>query len=229
MESHRLVRKLPLATLVTCVGLCLSALSGPQATLGAPARGGQVEPQTPTSVTLAELLAEPAEWLGRTVRFTFQHHSTLVAWNPYLTRFGARDYSAALAWSDDQLLWDPDEFENPVALLFARRGGDAAALLDSARTYARYEAVGQVRQVFLDHPWIEITHLERCPEEIGEGAILHASRALRSMQKGDWKLALEDLARAEASNLPPRAREVIERLRVECEEARAARKLPLGG
>jgi hypothetical protein len=116
-----------------------------------------------------------------------------------------------------------------MALVFARRGSEPADVLEAARVYGRYEAVGRVVQVFLDHPWIEIARLERCPDEIGEGAILHASRARRLMDKGSWKLALQDITRAEASNLPPRAREALARMRQECEQEREARKLPLGG
>ena len=231
MNPRRLTRNLPLATLATCVGLCLtSALGGPQESHGAARQREVVDEAGPaTAATLEELLAEPAAWLGRTVRFTFQFHSAPGSWNPYLTRFGARDYAAALAWSDAQLLWDADEFESPMALVFARRGREPADLLEGAPVYGRYEAVGRVVQVFLDHPWIEIVRLERCPEEIGEGAILHASRARRLMDKGSWKLALQDIMRAESSNLPPRAREALARMRQECEQAREIRKLPQGG
>jgi len=221
-------RKLPFATLVACVGLCLSALSGPRELLGATKAEQEPELAAPEAVALETLLKEPAAWLGHGVRFTFQFQSAPESWNPYLTRFGTRDYVAAIAWSDEQLLWDADEHEHPRALVFARREGASGKTLSGAPMYGRYEAVGRVAQVFMGHPWIEVTALERLPEEIGEGAILHATRALRSMDQGAWKLALEDLTRAEASNLPPRARADLERLRARCEEARSERR-PLGG
>jgi hypothetical protein len=221
MNPRRLTRRVHLATLLGCVGLCLSALSGPRELRGAdPHPLSAQELATPASVPLETLLDEPAAWLGRTVRFAFQFHSAPESWNPYMTRFGTRDYVGAIAWCDEQLLWDQDEFENPRALLFARRGTEVGAVLADGSVYGRYEAVGRVAQVFLAHPWIEVTSLERLPEEIGQGAILHATRALRSMDRGDWSLALEDITRAEASNLPPRAREALGRLRARCETAR---------
>jgi len=229
MHAPHLAHKLPLATLAGCVGLCLSALSGSRELRGAPQHElSATELGTPASVPLETLLAEPTAWLGRSVRFSFQFHSAPASWNPYLTRFGTRDYVAAIAWCDDQLLWDADEFDNPRALLFARRGSEAGTILSDAAVYGRYEAFGRVVQVFLDNPWIEIASLERLPEEIGEGAILHATRALRSMERGEWKLALQDIGRAEASNLPPRAREALARMRERCEAGRAERRLDGG-
>jgi hypothetical protein len=221
-------RKLPFATLVGCVGLCLSALSLPRELFGAAQTEQESALAAPESVALETVLEEPAAWLGRGVRFTFQFHSAPASWNPYLTRFGTRDFVSAVAWSDEQLLWEVDEHEHPRALVFARRGSASGETLQKAPVYGRYEAVGRVVQVFMGHPWIEVSALERLPEEIGEGAILHATRALRSMDQGEWKLALEDLVRAEASNLPPRARAELERLRAHCEDARAERR-PLGG
>lgn len=221
-------RKLPFVTLVGCVGLCLSALSGPQELLGAPRTVQAQTVAAPESVELETVLEEPAAWLGRSIRFAFQFHSAPASWNPYLTRFGTRDYVAAVAWSDAQLLWDVDEHDHPRALVFARRGSASGESLIGAPLYGRYEGVGRVVQVFMGHPWIEVAHVERLPEEIGEGAILHASRALRSMDQGEWKLALEDLTRAEASNLPPHARAALAGLRARCEEARSERRI-LGG
>jgi hypothetical protein len=230
MDPRRLARRLHLATLAGCVGLCLSALSGPRELRGAPQHAlSPGELDTPASVTLETLLDEPTDWLGRTVRFSFQFHSAPPSWNPYLTRFGAADYVAAIAWCDDQLLWDEDEFGDPRALLFARRGMDVGDALARGTQYARYEAVGVVSQVFLGHPWIEVARLERLPEEVGEGAILHATRALRSMEQGEWRLALQDIARAEASNLPPPARAELARMRARCEAERQSRRIPSDG
>lgn len=230
MNPRRLARKVHLATLAGCVGLCLSALSGSRELRGAPQHALTPEELgTPASVTLETLLDEPAAWLGRTVRFSFQFHSAPPSWNPYLTRFGPEDHVAAIGWCDEQLLWDVAEFESPRALLFARRGTEVGEALARGTRFARYEAVGLVSQVFLDHPWIEVARLERLPEEVGEGAILHATRALRSMEQGEWRLALQDIARAEASNLPPSARAELARLRARCEAERQSRRIPADG
>lgn len=223
MRSRRLVTRLPLITLLVCVTACLTALGGARVRAGAP----EAPDATPADVAFGELQREASAWLGRRVRFTFQFQDSPAVWNPYLTRFGTNDYVGAVGWGDDQLLWRAEDFEAPRVLVFARRGTPAAATLGDARTYSRFEVVGRVSQIFLGLPWIEIESAERLPQETGEGAVLHASRALRAMETGDWGRALEDLARAEISNLPPGARAELARLRSVCEEQREARKLPL--
>lgn len=225
MHPRRFVRRLPLVTLILCVALCLSALGGARVRAGAsPAPGGD---GNPADVGFAELAREASSWVGRRVRFTFQFQSAPATWNPYLTRFGTEDYVGAVGWGDEQLLWRAEDFDAPSVLVFARRGTPAAGVLAGARLYARFEVVGTVRQLFLGLPWIEIESAERLPQETGEGAVLHASRALRAMENGEWGRALEDLARAEISNLPPHAREELARLRAICEGEREARKLPV--
>lgn len=233
--SHPLER-LPAATLVACVFLCLTSLRGnhdaraqapgPLEASAAEQEGAQEpvqipvpEPEPVADATLETLHEEPADWLGRRVRFVLQHHSTPAGWDPGLTRFGSVEYLALLAWTDRQLPWLAEEHQDPHALMFVRRGSALEGTVSEARTYQRFEAVGRVAQVFLGRPWIELESLERLPEEVGEGAVLHASRALGSMRTGSWKLALEDLRRASASNLPRHAREELQRLTERCKAA----------
>lgn len=223
MPKRRLVTRLPLITLGVCVALCLSALGGSRVRAG----GAAPDDGLPSDVTFGELQREASTWLGRRVRFTFQFQSAPAVWNPYLTRFGTDDYVGAVGWGDDQFLWRAEDFDAPSVLVFARRGTPAAQALAGARLHWRFEVVGRVSQLFLGLPWIEIETAERLPQETGEGAVLHASRALRAMDAGEWGRALEDLARAEISNLPPHAREELARLRAICESEREARKLPL--
>jgi hypothetical protein len=56
-------------------------------------------------------------------------------------------------------------------------------------------------------------------EEVGEGCVLHATRAVELMAQQQWKLAIEDLDRALASNLPERARDELARLQQSCRDA----------
>lgn len=223
MHPRRFVRRLPLITLIVCVAWCLSALGGSRVR----AQGAEAHDGAPVDLAFGELQEQAPRWLGRRVRFSFQFESSPPSWNPYLTRFGTQDYVAAMGWGDDQFLWRAEEFEAPRVLVFARRGTPAAQTLAGAHTYSRFEVVGRVSQIFLGLPWIEVESAERLPQETGEGAILHASRALRAMEGGDWSRALEDLARAEISNLPDAARAELARLRAICEAERQARKLPV--
>ena len=108
-------------------------------------------------------------------------------------------------------------------MLFVRRGSDAAKVFEHAPKYARFEIVGRVRQVFLGMPWIEIDSAQRLAAEIGEGALLHASRALQLIAGEQWQMASDDLDRALIGNLPQQARTELLRLRDDC-QAHAKRK-----
>jgi hypothetical protein len=105
-----------------------------------------------------------------------------------------------------------------------RRDSDAVKVLANAPKYARFEVVARVRQVFLGRPWIEIESAQRLVPEIGEGALLHASRALQLIEGEQWQLASDDLDRALIGNLPEPARAELLRLRDGCKAHSTKRK-----
>jgi hypothetical protein len=153
------------------------------------------------------------------VRVRVQLDAELESWNPYVTRFGTADYRAWRTWGDEQYLWRASEWEHPLGTLFVRR--DEGLVLDAlsrAPRYARIEVVGRVRQVFLGRPWIQLERAERLREEVDEASLLHASRAALLIENERWPLAIEELDRALAGNLPQRARDELWRLRAECRE-----------
>jgi hypothetical protein len=165
---------------------------------------------------LASLAVHGREHLGREVRLTLQVESLPEQWNPYLTRFGRGEFRAVTAWGDEQDLWAPEEYAHPAATLFVRRGSAADAALGSPGRYARFEAVGVVRQMFLGRPWIELTRLEPLSQQFTEGSMIHASRAVELMAAGHWGMAAESFERALASDLPARARTELDELRTLC-------------
>ncbi len=112
--------------------------------------------------------------------------------------------------------WAPEEYAHPAATLFVRRGSAADAALGSPGRYARFEAVGVVRQMFLGRPWIELTRLEPLSQQFTEGSMIHASRAVELMAAGHWGMAAESFERALASDLPARARTELDELRTLC-------------
>lgn len=173
-----------------------------------------------TPVELADVALHAREHLGRQVSFTLQVESLPEQWNPYLTRFGTDDYRAVVAWGDEQNLWDPEQYGAPAATLYVRRGGTADAALATPGRYARFAAVGVVRQVFLGRPWIELTRLEPLAQQFTEGSMIHAARGVELMAAGHWELAAQSFERALASDLPARAREELGALRGIC-QARA--------
>lgn len=189
----------------------LTALVGGWRASPVPARA-QVQAEL-EYVSLAELARDAQKHLGRSVRVRFQVESAPASWNPYLTRFGSHDWRGLRVWADEQFLWERDAWDNPVARVFARRGSVADEVLRDAPRLARFEAVAHVRQLFLGEPWLEVEQVQRLKSSIGEGAVLHAERALAHLEKEQWRNALDNLDRALVGEMPEVARAELRRLR----------------
>jgi hypothetical protein len=188
--------------------------------LGVRARepGQAARPQTAVQVPRAVAAARPARgdpgralqnplaYLGVPAHVTLQVEAVPRGLESLCDALGPGDWAAVSAWGDEQLLWEKAAYDHPVGLLFARRGTASAAQLARATRYERYSAEVVVRQVFLGRPWIEIRSLQRSPQQVTEGAVLHASRALNLMEGEHWSFAIEDFGRALSSDLPARAR-----------------------
>lgn len=173
--------------------------------------------EEPPLVRIEQVREDPLVHLGSEVRIVFQRCDELAGWNPYLTRFGSDEFRGFRAWADEQFLWRREDWEQPAATLYARRGSVAADVLAAAPRYARFEATAHVRQVFLGRPWVEIASLRRLPGEIGEGTILHASRAIELMNEERFGIARDDLDRALPGDMPDAARVELRRLRDLCD------------
>lgn len=167
-------------------------------------------------VALSELRREPGRRLAERVALVVQLRELSTEWEPFTTRFGPRQWLGASAWGDEQWLWRHREFADPCPTLFARLGSPAAAVLRGARPYERLEVVGTVREVLLGEPWIEIESVQPTLEQVGEGTIVHAERAVGCMERGEWQMALDSLARASVPRLPLHAATELERLAAEC-------------
>jgi hypothetical protein len=202
--------------------LALATLLGAASLQDPPA--AQPQASAVPAANLEEIYADPAGWLGRRARVVFQLQGPVAIWNPGMTRFGAADYTAVRAWADGQRLWEPKAYEQPLAVLFARRGSPAQAILAAGVPYARFEAHAHVRQAFFDRPWIEIDELKPLPHAWNEGALVHAGRGVQLMEAGERALAQEDLARALASDLPEHVRTELERLRESCVASQGERR-----
>jgi len=193
--------------------LCLAAiLAGMAVSKGH--RTDQASPITGTRVALAQVVAQPLDYLGGEVRFTLAVESQPQAWNPFLTRFGTEDYRAVVAWGDEQPLWERADFEAPASMLFARRGSACERLLEATPRYGRLEATAIVRQVHGGKPWIELVALATLQQAFTEGSLIHAARGVELMAAEHWRLAASSFERALASDLPERARAELERLRL---------------
>lgn len=173
----------------------------------------------PEEVRYEDLTERPGRRLGETVRFWFSFEREIEDWNPYLTRFGKHDWSLWRGWSDEQFPWELEDFEDPIAYVFCPRDGRLDRKLARSERYERFRVDAILREFTAGRPWLEVVDLERTDEEITEGAIIHASRAVDEMAKEQWVLALDDLERARIGTLPPRAEAELRRLSEVCERA----------
>ena len=156
--------------------------------------------------------------------FQLQFRALVEDWDPYLSRFEPGRWLAVEAWPDELFTWDESVFVAPVGRLFLRRGGGFEPLARRARTYQRFTAHARVREVFLGEPWLELLELVPLEGEVGEGTILHVTRARELASQGQFKLALDQYERARAAPLPPHAlAALLEEIRA-TEEARAQAK-----
>ncbi len=176
----------------------------------------------PVDTTLAELRADPSDWLGRRVRFALQFQALTETWNPGLTRFGPADWVAFSGWADERFVWDRSVFDSPATRLFVQRGDPLQALFEEARTYERFELVAEVREVLFGEPWIEIVEARPLFELVGEGTILHVGRAHEFARRKQWDLALQQFERAASAPLPAHARTELERQIERCVQLREA-------
>lgn len=203
MKAHQVV-----TALIVCLLLA--------AVVGSPLRGQGRGDESAQSTELGLVRASPESFFGKTIEFTVQVREAPAAWNPYLTRFGPVDYRALSVWTDEQALWLQEEFENPFGLVFVRRGAPAETAFAAAKPYQRLRLRGKVRECFLGRAWIEVEGAERLEGELGEGAILHASRAVQLMAGSQWSLALADLDRALVGGLPEHVHAALFELREAC-------------
>jgi hypothetical protein len=186
------------------VVLAALLLSGPAAR-GAQQLRARAVVDSAAPATLSALGTQPGRWLGEEVRFVLQFRALVEDWNPYLSRFEPTRWLALEAWPDEAFTWDQAAFDAPARRLFVRRGGGFEPLVRRARTYQRFEVRARVREAFLGEPWLELIELVPLEGEVGEGTILHITRARELAAEGQFDLALDQYERARSAPLPPHA------------------------
>jgi hypothetical protein len=174
--------------------------------------GHAIQESPAPMVTWSEIEKGAGHRLGQHVCIQVQFHSSIETWNPFMTRFGPREFSAVRAWADEQFPWIVTEFESPAARLFMRRGSDAERVLAGARPSQRFELDVAVREVFFDRPWVEVMAARPLTEFIGEGTVIHARRGIELAETRAFDLAAAEYERALTATLPLRARGELERL-----------------
>lgn len=168
------------------------------------------------TVSILALGRRPELQLGETQHAVAQVCREVEDWSVFLTRYDPAVFRAFEVWADEQYLWIKEEFDAPQARLFVRRGTPAAAALAAATSYDRLELQLVVREMHAGRAWVEVTGARWSPHQTPKGSLLHAIRALELMERDGWTLAVGQLDRALAPDLPAHARAELERLRDEC-------------
>lgn len=184
---------------LTLVGLLAAIVVGDH---GPVAVGSQA---TAVDVTLTELRERPDQWLGERVTTIVQLAEIGGDWMPWTSRFGPDDFVRVEAWGDEQLPWYRAEYDDPARFLFVRRDSTVEFMLEHSNPHDRFLAVVELREVLLGRPWIEIVSLSRVRPAIGEGAVIHAAKALELAEREGFELAISEARRALASPLPDHA------------------------
>lgn len=180
------------------------------------------QPTTHPALAWEELSATPSRYLGQRVELVVQLKSEVAAWNPYVTRFGQRDWRAWQAWSDAQAPWHKEQYDAPMVRVFARRAGASAWALEQTAPHTRVTLRVRVCEIFLGEPWCEVEAVVPCAEDVGEASVIHAARGLAEAQLGRHELAVHAYDEALKAPLPVHARRELHALRAEAEQALAA-------
>ena len=206
-------------SLLVAAPLGLSLLLGPAsgAEIGVVEAAGPTLPVAPRS-TLSALMDVPEQRLGEAVTVVAQFRREIEDWNPFLSRFTPADHRCVEVWGDEQRLWIAEEYDAPMARLHVRRGTAAEAVIASSRPHDRLELELVVRELIAGSPWIEVTHAARTEEQTPEGTVLHAIRALEMIDREGWRIAISELDRALAPDLPGHVRRELESIRADCQE-----------
>lgn len=159
-------------------------------------------PRMPDEVTLADLRRSPSGFTDRSVRCPIQLAAVDAPFDPWLSRFDPARELCIQAWGDDQPIWHQEEFADPAERLFVRRDSAVGKKLAAARPHDRFLATLRVTEVWFGEPWIEVESVVSLSPTLGEGTILHASRAHTLWNAGQRELATSELERALASPLP---------------------------
>lgn len=170
---------------------------------------------------LVEVAAFPSGHAGRTLRFVVQLDGVQHDWDPGMTRFGPRDWTAVRAWADEEFTWERDVFEAPYRRLFVRRDSGLEDELGGAPRFARYEVQAVCREVFGGEAWLEVERLVPLERAVGEGTLVCVNRAGEALRHGHYEIAVGQLERAAQGPLPVHAVARLEKLVVDVRREQA--------
>src|SRR5688500_18636322 len=79
-------------------------------------------PRTVEVVPWRDVASQPCKFQGQPVTVRVQFRDLPARWQAGPTRFGPGAFTAITAWADEQFPWVRDEFTNPQARFFVRKG-----------------------------------------------------------------------------------------------------------
>ncbi|MBL9087531.1 MAG: hypothetical protein JNM10_10345 [Planctomycetia bacterium] len=143
-------------------------------------------------VPLADLIAEPRRWEGKTVTFACIFHAPDNVFSPYFTSFHAEKFLNFTAWKDGSPLWEQRAFlDDDFPYLYLRRDHPQGPELSRLAPFTRIEITGLVKDVYRERPWIEIKGFRVTPTTLGR-------RVVDLVKSGDGYASAGDLVSAES-------------------------------
>jgi hypothetical protein len=127
--------------------------------------------------------------------------------NPFFTRFTRSEFINFSVWSDEQKIWQKNEYDNPLMTLFClKRDSAVVAKVYELRRYDRVEIVGVVRNAFNSEPWIEVSEVRSIDGRVTTATLTHMARAWTFIEQHRWQQAAVELNLAARQKLTDNAR-----------------------
>src|SRR5262245_48736480 len=144
-------------------------------------------------VRLSDLTAQADRWKGKVVTFACIYHKFDSVYQPYFTSFNPEKWLNATAWYDGAPIWEKGAFtDQDFPFLYLEQTHPQRAEMIAMLPYTRIEITGRVKDVYRQHPFIEILGFHATPATFGKSVV-------EWMLRGDNAAAVGDYTRAEAN------------------------------
>jgi tetratricopeptide (TPR) repeat protein len=164
-------------------------------------------------LTIEELEANPAGFLGQEIAFDAFYAQMGDVYRPFYTPFIREFFVNFWVWSPSSRLWEPKEREAAFFFCYVERAN--AAALKTIQNLKRFDAIkvlARVEIVSNDHAWLKVTTV--VPTDMptySDKAIKHIELGMRRLDLKDYVLAGQFFEIAMKERLPREAKKLVYR------------------
>jgi len=151
---------------------------------------------------LSAMRENPDAFRNVKVQFVVQFASLGRIANPFFTKFTPTDFTNFYGWSDDQNLWQENDYNDVFGMLFLSKSNQQLETLYTMRLYNRMRCTGVVRNTFQNIPWIEVLEYEVLGEQLDTAVLTHLHRGEGLMKQRLWQRAISELSLAPGEGVP---------------------------